>query len=223
MHRLAVFVLLPIALQVNTAFAADYVVIPSGYENMPGNNYNGSPFGDGAQRFQMAIAASALGAIAPGTAITGIAFRLSGAAPVAPQTLTTFEVSLSVPANAPGSLSTTFSANRGADAVLTRSGPLTIAVADYPSGSSPNAFGRPIAFSTPYLYQGGNLLIEIATTSPSAIFYTDNLYPTPINAQSAYSSSFSATTADVGTYVDTIIMQLWTDDVFRGDFEPPAS
>jgi hypothetical protein len=211
--------LLCLLLLADTTFAADYVVIPSGYDNTQGNATNTSPFGGGEQRFQMALGASALGAIPSGTAITAVAFRLYGTPPTVDQTIAEFDVSLSTPANPVGSLSTTFAANRGADAVLTRGGPLPIPVADYPTGQSPNAFGRPITFSTPFVYHGGDLLIEIATTAPASAFPVDNLYPTPINAESAYGSTFAATTADGGTFADTIIMQLWTDDIFHDDFE----
>ncbi|HET7065109.1 MAG TPA: hypothetical protein VFI49_12615, partial [Rudaea sp.] len=200
----------------NTVGATDYAVIPAGYESLPGNNVNNSPFGAGARRFQMAFGASALGAIPVGTAITAIAFRLAGPAPDTDQTIAEFDVSLSTSAKPAGSLSTTFATNRGADAVLVRSGPLAITVADYPSG----AFGRPITFSKPFVYGGGDLLIEIAATAPTAPFVVDNMYPTPINAESAYASSFSATTANAGTFVDTIVTQLWTDDIFHGSFEP---
>ncbi len=221
MRRLP-FALLSLVLLADAARAADYVVIPSGYDSTQGNSNNTSPFGGGDQRFQMALGASALTAIPSGTAITGLAFRLDGTPPAMDQTVAEFDVSLSTAANPAGSLSTTFADNRGADEVLARSGPLVIAVADYPAGQSPNAFGRVITFSKPFVYSGGDLLIEIGTTAPAAVFLVDNLYPTPINAQSAYSSSFAATTADGGIYVDTIIMQLWTDDIFRGDFEAPT-
>src|SRR5262249_26979599 len=59
-----------------------------------------------------------------------------------------------------GTLSPNFAENIGPDAVVVRSGPLTIPANFFPGGSSPNPFAL-IPFSTPYVYRGGDLLLTI--------------------------------------------------------------
>src|SRR6185369_9576629 len=61
-------------------------------------------------------------------------------------------------ANAVSNMSTTFSANM-ISPVLVRNGPLTLASNSFTSGATPNAFGSLLVFDTPYVYQGGDLVM----------------------------------------------------------------
>ena len=109
--------------------------------------------------------------------------------------------------NAPGSLSSIFANNRGADEVMVRTGPLTINAGVFLGGSSPNAFGQ-ILFTTPFTYTGGNLLIEIATQGFTSGRNADAVYPDNTGlAQTAFGSTFNATTANAGLFNEAIVMQ----------------
>jgi hypothetical protein len=138
--------------------------------------------------------------------ITGIGFRVEGNESALPaQTISEFDVSLGQSANAPGYLSATFADNRGADFTTVRSGPLTINAGDFPGGSSPNNFGW-ISFSTPYQYEGGNLLVEIAYEGFSAGRDADAQWPFDSSlAETAFGSGYNSTTADEGLYSEAIV------------------
>jgi hypothetical protein len=142
------------------------IVIPAGLAGVEGTS-DTSPLGqDGSGRFQQVFGASLLGGLAVGDVINGLTFRVIGLADdgVPAQIVPEYEIRLSQSVNAPGSLSMTFANNRGADEVIVRSGQLIINAGDFPAtpNPGPEPFGTFIAFTTPYTYQGGNLLLEIA-------------------------------------------------------------
>ena len=97
-------------------------------------------------------------------------------------TVTQFEVRLSTSENEAGSLSLTFSENRGADEVIVI--PETsweIVAADYhndecqahaAAGTGPCAFGPVINFENPFVYAGGSILMETASVGGK----TDDFY-----------------------------------------------
>ena len=104
------------------------------------------------------------------------------------QTVPQFEVRLSTSVNQPGSLSNTFSENRGADEVIVI--PETsweIVAADYhadecearrDADTGPCDFGPFIRFANPFVYAGGSILIEVASvgaTERSMFQYSHNL------------------------------------------------
>ncbi|HYE03631.1 MAG TPA: hypothetical protein VD963_10405 [Phycisphaerales bacterium] len=121
--------------------------------------------------YQVVIGPEELGGIPAGSQITGITWRRpswqvfatwpgQGFAAVFPN----YDITLSTSVNPPGALSTTATQNIGPDAVLVRSGPLTIADAFFPGGAlTPqiNPFGTVIPFAAPYTYAGGTLLITV--------------------------------------------------------------
>lgn len=201
----AVLSLLPLA---ETASAAT-VTIPAQLATVEGNTSNSEPLGaEGPARHQTVVSQSGLAGLVPGSKIIGVRFRVDSAqTSLPPQTVANFELRLSRSLNPPGSLDPIFANNRGADEVIVRSGPLVINAGDYPGGSSPNAFGPLIAFSQPYVYTGGPLLIEGAQDGyPSGGRYSDNDFPSAIS-ETRYAAGFGATTGNVGPFQDMIVTQ----------------
>jgi hypothetical protein len=101
---------------------------------------------------------------AVGQNITGIAFRLfTGATapfPATPATWADYTIRVG-PGVAFGSQTTTFATNFSAPPTIVRTGPLTLPAGALSATGSPKPFGPFITFTTPFLYSGGNLLIEI--------------------------------------------------------------
>ena len=185
-------------LGIGTPARADLIVIPAAYAAAEGpGGDDTTPLGvDGQVRAQVVYGSALLGALGIGDQITGLTFRVGGgSAGLAAQTVTTYEIRLSQSQNAPGSLSTTFASNRGADEVIVRSGQLTINAGDFPGGATPNAFGAIIPFSTPYTFAGGPLLLEIAYTGFLRGTLADD--PNVSGLQSLFGSTFGSTTGSL--------------------------
>lgn len=168
-----------------------------------------APLGTDIQRFQQVYGTPLLTDLNVGDQIIGLTFRVDGTASALPaQTVANYEIRLSRSLNGPGSLSAVFADNRGLDEVIVRSGPLVILPGDLPGGSSPNSFGVLIPFSTPYIYLGGPLLLEVAHDGfPAGGRNADADYPTSLSAQTAFGNGFAATTADAGLYSEAIVVQ----------------
>ncbi|MEO1836054.1 MAG: hypothetical protein ABGZ49_11235, partial [Akkermansiaceae bacterium] len=110
---------------------------------------------------------SLLGALTPGATLTGMSFRLNGGGSTWPSedvTFANFDIQVSASNNPAGHLDSAFGENIADDAVMVRSGLLTFLKDAFSAGSSPNDFGPPIPFDTPYTYNGGDLLITIRHT-----------------------------------------------------------
>jgi hypothetical protein len=196
-----------------SAFAAT-VIVPSEYATTEAGSSDNAPLGATEQHFQQVFSPALLTNIAIGDWITGLAFRVEGNETALPaQTVTEYDISIGQSVFAPGSLSSTFSDNRGPDFETVRSGPLTINAGDFPGGSSPNNFGW-ITFSTPYQYEGGNLLVEIAYTGFTEGRDADAAYPyTTGLAQTAFGTGFGSTTADAGLYDEALVMGFSTSSI----------
>ncbi|MCA8973079.1 MAG: hypothetical protein KDC98_00075, partial [Planctomycetes bacterium] len=207
----ALLILLAAIAPVSPATAQIAATSPPQLATIEGNNNDQAPLGAiGQRRFQMVLGPDELRGFAAGTLLSGIRFRVDGSAGGLPaQTVANYEIRLSQSANPPGSLSLVFAANRGADEVMVRSGPLVIAAGGYPVGGSPNGFGPFIAFATPYRYRGGALLIEIAHDGfPAGGVFADSEYPATTSRQAAYGSSFNGVAADLGAYPAAPVLQL---------------
>jgi hypothetical protein len=119
---------------------------------------------------QLQIAASELAAqgLAVGNVITGVRTRLDGGQPTGP-TANIVDPSLTFTmaqaANTIAGMSTTFAANM-LNPVVVYNAPYTLPANALPGGNTPNAFGPDIVFSTPYTYQGGDLVFMF--TKPAA-------------------------------------------------------
>ena len=124
--------------------------------------------------YQLVVGPQELGGLPLGARITGVTWRLStwivypdwpGIGNTA--NYSNYDIYLSQSNNPPGSLSTTYTDNIGADVVQVRGGPLSFADAFFPGGAltpSVNPYGMLVSFTTPYVYQGGNLLLTIRHT-----------------------------------------------------------
>jgi len=193
---------------------ADSLVLPNSFTTVEGNANVGNPltadtaFGN---TLQTVYGASELREVPPGSLITGLTWRLDSEVgrqswPSTAATFAQYDIQLSMSLNAPGSLSQTFADNIGPDAVTTRSGPLTIPSGAFPGGMLPNPFGLEIAFTTPYVYNGGDLLITIRNIGQRD--------PTAVDAVVDYDSKTfqtiftRSTTATIGIFQPTSIARL---------------
>lgn len=182
-----------------TATSAPFIVVsPPHCTTALGGYEDDAPLGLVQQHFQQIIAPSLIPGIAVGASITGIGFRVAPSSNSIPaQVVPNYQIWLSQSAKNPGEMSTTFSANRGTDFSLVRGGSLTITENMFPGGSEINAFGM-IPFSTPYVYKGGSLLIEISydafplggTTADSDTPFDQNV------ARTGFADGSSGTVAD---------------------------
>ena len=126
--------------------------------------------------FQLTIDSGQLTGLV-GQQIAGLQWRLNGAAtaawPPANVTYTAWDVYLG-PGVDPSAMSNTFASNFTAAPTQVRSGPQSFNAGSFTAGGSPNSFGPSLSFTTPYLYTGGDLTIEMrfsaqsgTTTTPS--------------------------------------------------------
>jgi serine protease AprX len=127
---------------------------------------------DLARTYQMVISASELDYLKPGSKITGMSFRAGGIQatwPTADANWVQYDVQLASALTTPGAMSTTFASNVGSDAVIVRSGALTIPAGSIRNdGILPRAFGPTITFTSPYQYKGGDLVVTVRHTGNAA-------------------------------------------------------
>jgi hypothetical protein len=202
-------VVIGICLTAATVLADQTFIVPGQYASVEAGSSDNAPLGATEQHFQQVFSSSLLTSLSVGDWINAIAFRVNGTETALPaQTIPIYDISLSESPNAPGSLSATFADNRGADFLTVRSGSLTINAGDFPGGSSPNDFGW-ISFTTPYQYQGGDLLIEVAYQGFSTGRNADAVYHYIVNlGQTAFGTGYNSTTADAGLYDEALVMGL---------------
>jgi hypothetical protein len=149
---------------------------------------------------QMVIAASEFDRLPPGSELTGITWRIASAAgfnqvwPSTNGTYSLFDIEVATAMNPPGQMSHTFADNVGPDALLVRQGTLTIPAFSFPGGTAPptaNDFGWVIPFATPFVYNGGDVVITIRRTAGSAAYTTHDIVG-PNHAHLGYGSLFQA-------------------------------
>ena len=107
--------------------------------------------------------------IGPGSELVGVAHRLFtfwDIWPAAAANFSNYEIQLSRSQTNPGALSNTIASNVGADAVIARTGPLSIPINTLKpdDGQVTTPFSWEIAFDTPYTYRGGPLLSVVRHT-----------------------------------------------------------
>jgi hypothetical protein len=153
------------------AFSAAQVVIPN---NFAGTSTGTVGFNTVMRQFERTIQAvydtSILGGLTPGTQITGLSYRMffTGSNPATFPAINlnyaNYDIYLSTTTALPGSLSTTFATNRGGDFTQVRGGAMTVTANTYTKGvdaATPAPWGPVINFTTPFLYTGGRLLLEV--------------------------------------------------------------
>jgi hypothetical protein len=220
-------------------------VAPSAYNNTPGpTGVNTLVRNSGQGRsYQMQFSANALSGLPIGAKITELRFRLdinaTVAFPVAATTWSDYFVILSQAFNPVSSMSATFSANMKSP-VIVKTGTLSISAGTFTTGASPNATGPLIVFDTPYVYQGGDLVMMFrhnGSDSATNTAFLDGLN----SATPGYGTDFRALstnsfTANIGlpasvtmpqivfTYVPRqTISQQGTNVIIVGSGGPPRS
>jgi hypothetical protein len=175
-------------------------VVPPAYTNTPGTTAFIGPHANTARTNQLLIHSSQLSSLV-GKRLTAISWRSLASAtntwPASDVTYTSYNIFLSGSVD-PADRSFTFANNIVGPQTQVRSGVLFIPAGSYTFGSSPNAFGPEIEFNTPYLYTGGNLLIELRTSAFSGISRSVDAIGTAV---SGYGTNFSACwkSSDTGT------------------------
>jgi hypothetical protein len=118
----------------------------------------------GPRTYQVQYARAALAELPTTAKITGLGFRLNTIATAGyPSSLVTwpnFEVTLAEATSPVAQMSSSFGANMRTP-VRVKSGPFSIDANTFPAGSSPNEFGTFVVFDTPYIYQGGDLVMML--------------------------------------------------------------
>jgi hypothetical protein len=149
--------------------SADTVIVPNVAESQAGTGGYSTILNSQARSYQMVTGSAELTGIPVGSRITGITWRrpswqAMSAWPAGPATFTNFDVTLSTSNFPPGQLHTTYTENIGPDAVQVRAGQMVFETGWFPGGATTpnvNPFGRVVEFTTPYVYQGGDLLLTI--------------------------------------------------------------
>jgi len=145
---------------------------------------SGSP-----RTYQMQFTPAALGGLPVGAQITELRFRLDTSAvaafPTNTVTWSDYEVTLAQAANSISGMSTNFAANM-LSPVLVKSGALSIGAGRFAAGTNPNSFGSLVLFDTPYVYQGGDLVMLFR-------------HPGSDSASAAYLDAVSSSTPGYGT------------------------
>jgi hypothetical protein len=219
-------IVIGICLAAANVLADQTIIVPGEFTLADANTSDNAPLGaiSSQQHFQQVFSASLLSGLSIGELITGIGFRVEANESDLPaQTITSYDISLGQSANAPGNLSATFADNRGADFTTVRSGPLTINAGDFPGGTSLNGMGW-ISFSTPYQYEGGDLLVEVSYEGFSFGRDADAAWPYDSSlAQTSFGSDYNSTTADEGLYNEAIVTGFSVEPAIAPVPEPSAA
>ncbi len=175
---------------------AQFVVAPNGNGATEGTSAINAPFQSGGITYQFVFSSSQFGAVSSGTSLTSLGFRLNGGSSTisAPLNFANYQVTLSQPAQPFPTLSSVFADNIGADGVLVRSGALAIPANALVGGAGPNPF-YDIAFTTPYVYTGGALLVTLSHTGNGGTgVANDGGFVSDGNSNTVLFNSFGATT-----------------------------
>ncbi len=177
-----------------SASAQDSIVVPNAFENDPGTGAFLGPLANSVRTNQLIIHSSQLTGIV-GKDITGLSWRRN-------QTVTTgwpnetvtffnYDILLSDGVD-PADRQLDFGANVIGQQTVVRQGELVISPFAFPGGASPNEFGVDISFNTPWTYNGGNLVIEIAHSGFSGTSTSVDAITASSGAPLGYGSEFSA-------------------------------
>lgn len=198
-----------LALLVHSAAFGDTIVAPNGDTSTSGAAAQYGVLGAGAVTFQFAYDASQFSGISNGSTLNGIGFRLPAGVGTYAAALNYSQYSIAVATAAlpVGSLSATYASNVSGDETVVRSGALTIPGGSFVGGSNPNPFFE-IAFTTPFVYHGGSLVVTIRHSDPGSTVsapvdanFTDTAAPPlTIGNSVADFSTASATTGQVGYF-----------------------
>lgn len=201
MRKYAILGLLAV---IGSASAAD-VVTANTYANTPFSPANGlntiirdlnAP-----RTAQLLINQNQLGGMQAGSLITGISFRLwNGAVSTyTGATWSSYDIRIGESV-APNLSSTTFASNFVGGSTLVQTGSLTMSgFTSGNSGSTPNAWNDVINFSTPHVYTGGHLLIEVRHTGSNITNPANTFLEAVTNAGVGYGTDYTSYTATTAT------------------------
>lgn len=190
----------------HTASAGLLVVVPPLYAHTDAPGSHTLPLNTGSRIEEIIIDNALLASIGilPGSMLQGLGFRANASEASSPaMAFSSYDIKLGVAALSAASASPTFANNVvGGNAGFTtvRSGALSLAAGYFPTGGSPNAFGAPIVFSTPYYYSGaGNgLVVEITHAAGSASLFMDAYGFTSVSGITSFNATSATATADTG-------------------------
>lgn len=192
------------------------VVAPDEYTSVAGNTgLNTLVRSVGlARTYQMQFTPDALGGLPTGARITELRFRVStntaASFPDATVTWSDYEVTLAQAANPLSSMSATFSANL-LNPVFVKNAALSIGANTFTAGGNPNPFGTLVALDTPYVYQGGDLVMHFTHTGSD---YASNPFLDGASSSApGYGTSFRALSANTfratsGTAASVTIVEI---------------
>lgn len=159
-----------------TALGQSVVYVPNGAETTAGTIGNVAGIGNAVSGTSQAVySAAQMASVPPGSLITGMQLRLrnivTSSWPASALTITKYDVTFADSPVTPATMTTTFASNMS-NPVLVRSGALNLAAGAYPGGANtgtvPEGWGPVIAFTTPYVYGGGAMAVEIRSENPLA-------------------------------------------------------
>lgn len=147
-----------------------------------------------------------------GDLITGISFRLNDdQGSFSGMTFSRFEIRVGKGKDA---LTTTFANNFDGVPTLVRSGSLTFVPSDFTFGGSPNSFGRVIKFDDPWVYDGGNLLMEIRSSIPTSTLTIDTMTDSEgVDGEATFATNADATTATTAIFAHNWAIAFEVTDV----------
>jgi hypothetical protein len=162
----------------------------------------------------MQFTPDALGGLPAGARITELRFRASTNAsltfPTSAVTWSDYEVTLAQAANPISSMSTNFSSNF-LNPVLVKDGVLSVGPNTFSVGSVPNQFAALVVLDTPYVYQGGDLVMHFTHTGSDS--GTVTIFDAATTSSPGYGTSYRAVTANSfaaasGTATHVIIVEI---------------
>ena len=164
-----------------------------------------------------------------GDEITGLSFRVDFQFDAPIWSVDRYKIAMASSVNSAGSLDPDFTVNRGVDYLVVRDGPLSYDGTEYTTDGFPNDFGPAIEFQTPFIYAGGDLLLEYthSVIDPSAMgVVVSAADATEMNAgiQSQFSAGFDTTMESFGGFGDQfgVVIKLHTPTTGGGFVTPDA-
>jgi hypothetical protein len=165
-------------------------VVPSTYATVAGPNVFTGPYSSTVRTYQMIFHADMLTPLV-GQELKGIYFRsaptVTGDWPAADVTVTDYDIFMG-PGVAPANRTSTYATNFTGTVTQVRSGSHLIPAGSLGAGS-PAPWGPEINFTTPYLYTGGHLTLEIKMTGSGTSRSVDAIGTT---AATGYGTMFAA-------------------------------
>jgi hypothetical protein len=194
----------------NLAKADLTIVAPGALAATEGNSNNGYPFNLGnfglpSDRYQQVYAASDFGSLGGPELITQILFRPdAGTGAAFSSTLSNVLIDLSTTSATPGTLSSTFANNVGADNTTVFSGALSLSSSDSGPSAGPKNFDIVITLMTPFLYNpaSGDLLLDVTNFGGGSTTQFDATVSSADVARVFTEATSGGSGATSGTYAD---------------------